>query len=229
MAPLKILQIFREQIKPGKDAEYRRIEEDASVICRKMRCPNPYLALTSISGVSETWFVNGYDSSRAMAKVWEEYGQNAALLAELNRITARKAEIVFPAQTLFAHHREDLSQSARWHIGHARFFSITTVQVRPGHNATTALPKGPVVYQVVSGMTDGMFLVITPLRSVEEAGDELQKGPGATSSAAIISSETQLFALNPSMSYSAKEWMAADPEFWAAPNAAARASKKSNR
>jgi hypothetical protein len=133
MPPPKILQIFREQIKPGKETDYRRIEEDASVICRKMHCPNPYLALTSISGMSETWFVNGYDSSRTLAKVWEDYGQNTALLTELNGITAGKADIVFPGQTMFTHFREDFSQSAGWDIGRARFFSITTVQVRPGH------------------------------------------------------------------------------------------------
>jgi hypothetical protein len=89
-------------------------------------------------------------------------------------------------------------------------------------------------------MTDGTFLAITPLHSVEKAGDELQKGAGAMgkeertklrelSSAAISSSETRLFALSPSMSYPAKGWITADPEFWAAPTAAGAAASKAGK
>jgi hypothetical protein len=51
------------------------------------------------------------------------------------------------------------------------------------------------------------------------------------SAAAIDSSQTNLFAFNPRMSYPADDWVKADPEFWkpkAAPAAAAakKAEKK---
>lgn len=58
------------------------------------------------------------------------------------------------------------------------------------------------VYKVTSGMPDGTLLVFAPVRSREEA-DAIQKH-----------GYTRIFACCPSMSYPAKEWIAADPGFW---------------
>jgi len=44
------------------------------------------------------------------------------------------------------------------------------------------------------------------------------------SAAAIESSQTNLFAFNPRMSYPADEWVKADPEFWKPKAAAAPAA-----
>jgi len=58
-------------------------------------------------------------------------------------------------------------------------------------------------------------------------GEEGMKKLSELSAAAIESSQTNLFAINPRMSYPADEWVKADPEFWK-PKAAASASKKAD-
>ena len=60
--PAAIVYIYREQIKPGKIAAYTQIEEAAARFCARANCPNPYLAISSITGPDEVWWINGFDS-----------------------------------------------------------------------------------------------------------------------------------------------------------------------
>ena len=48
--PSPIIYVYREQIKPGKITAYTQIEEAAARFCAKANCPNPYLAITSLTG-----------------------------------------------------------------------------------------------------------------------------------------------------------------------------------
>jgi hypothetical protein len=41
---------------------------------------------------------------------------------------------------------------------------------------------------------------------------------------AVLSSETNIFAIHPGISFPAKEWVDADPDFWKPPKAVIRAS-----
>ncbi len=57
-------------------------------------------------------------------------------------------------------------------------------------------------------------------------GEEGMKKLAALSAAAIESSQTNLFAFNPRMSYVSDDWIEADPEFWKPKAAAAAAEGK---
>jgi hypothetical protein len=57
-------------------------------------------------------------------------------------------------------------------------------------------------------------------------GEEGMKKLGELSARAIESSETNLFSINPRMSYPADEWIKADPDFWKPKAAAAPAAAK---
>lgn len=54
--PPKILQVFREPLKPHVEAEYDRIESDTARTCAKLRCPHPYLGIESLTGPKEVWW-----------------------------------------------------------------------------------------------------------------------------------------------------------------------------
>jgi hypothetical protein len=83
-------------------------------------------------------------------------------------------------------------------------------------------------YEDVYGAPGGTFLFFTPLQSASEIDHSLQQSKqfaaamgedgmkklGELSAASIESSETNVFAFNPRMSYVPDEWIKADPDFW---------------
>jgi hypothetical protein len=54
----RFMYIYRDSLKRGVDSAYRIIENDGAQICADLRCPNPYLALESLSGPHEAWWLN---------------------------------------------------------------------------------------------------------------------------------------------------------------------------
>ena len=225
--PSAIIYVCREEIKPGKIVAYTQIEEAAARFCVKANCPNPYFAITSITGPNEALWINGFDSVDAMEKVWREYAANQEISQELNSVAEKKAELAFPAINLTARFREEMSFAS----GIApRFLSITVLHLRPGHAAAFRSMRIPFksilertgrpqwVYQVTSGTEDDTFLIITPARTMQE----IYSTPTPTDrndavAELIVSSETRLYAISPSMSMPAPNWVEADPDFWKRP------------
>ena len=60
----QILEIARDFLKPGHDAEYRAIEIDARNICDRLHFPHHYLAIESLTGDKEVWFLNAFASQK---------------------------------------------------------------------------------------------------------------------------------------------------------------------
>ena len=217
--PSSIIYVYREQIKPGKIAAYTQIEEAAARFCAKANCPNPYFAITSITGPNEALWINGFDSIDAMEKVWHEYADNTEIMQELNSVAEKKADLAFPGTNLVARFREEMSFAP----GIApRFLSITVLRLHPGGAAAFRSLRKPFkqileragrpqwVYQVTSGAEDDTFLIVTPARTMQE----IFSTPTPTVSDLAVSSETRLYAISPSMSMPARTWVEADPEFW---------------
>src|SRR6188474_2808740 len=66
--PPKVLQIFREVVKPGHSAAHATTEAGWPAAFSKANAPGNYIALTSVSGPNEAWFITGYDSFAAYEK-----------------------------------------------------------------------------------------------------------------------------------------------------------------
>ena len=91
-----LIYIYREPVKPGRLAKLVEIEEAAARFCARVSCPNPYLAISSLTGPNEVWWINGFDSPESMQKVWHEYAASAEITRELNDVAERKADSLFP-------------------------------------------------------------------------------------------------------------------------------------
>jgi hypothetical protein len=240
--PPSVLQIYRDPVKPAKMAEYSRIEGEAAQACARVSTW-PYFAMQTMTGPQEVWFISGFDSYAAMERSAEPFARNAALSAELNRLLEAKASLVTDPRVVYAHYRDDLSSNASLVQPRARFFTVTMVTVRPGHEreyeemhrvlraarqrAGTA--DNRVVYQVVSGMPRNIYFIFSAHHSLRDAGDALDSAvddytadvDDSTRSrldeytrVSTVSSETWLFSMSPAMSNPAGEWIADDPEFW---------------
>jgi hypothetical protein len=240
--PPAVLQIYRDPVKPSKMAEYSRVEGEAAQACARASTW-PYITIQSITGPQEVWFISGFDSYAAMERSAEPFARNAALGAELNRLLEAKTNLVTDSRAVYAHYRDDLSSTASLVPPRTRFFTVTIVTVRPGHEreyeeihrtiksarqrAGTA--DNRVVYQIVSGMPRNIYLIFSAHRSLQNAGaaldpavddyttdvdDSARNRLDDFTRVSAVSSETWLFSVSPAMSNPAGEWIADDPEFW---------------
>jgi hypothetical protein len=246
--PPKILQIFREEVKPGKAPAHEVVEAGWPRAFARANWPSHYLAITSLTGPSEAWFMTGYESFAAWEADSRNVDKNTGLKKELDQLEAKDGELRSGGRSLVASFREDLSNQPNVDIGKMRYFRIVMFRVKPGHDsqfpeavkivkaayekAKLAVPWA--AYQISAGMTGPTFLILIPMKSLDEVdtaislsktlqeaeGEEGAKKLQAIAADAYVSVESNIFAFNPKMSYPPKEWVAADPDYWK-PKAAA--------
>ncbi len=241
--PPNILQITREEVKFGHGPAHAKTEAGWPRAWAKANWPNHWTALVSVTGPSEAWYVAGWESLAAWERDTQAVAANSALQAENDRLSAEDAQHLNSGRSIVARYRADLSHRPGANIPTMRVFSITMVRIRPGHNedfeaarkiSKDAHEKAGVqdnhsVFQVISGMPAGTFLIITPMKSLADAdagpqihgqayqdavGDEGRKKLGELASSGTITSETNYFRFSPEMSYPSKEYIEADPGFW---------------
>ena len=242
-APPKVLQIIREEVKPGKGAAHEKIEAGWPAAFHKANGAGYYIAMTAQSGPNEAWFVGAWDSLAAAEKETKAYDDNATLTAELQRLSAVDGDLLSGITTQWALYREDLSYQPDIDIAKMRYFSIQTVRLNPGHRRELVAANKLIIemhqkakmdehwatYEVVSGAANGTFLIFFPMKSMVEidaadqmhgkayqdiVGEEGRSRISELQDAAIRSQDTALFAFSPKMSYVSKVFSDRDPEFW---------------
>lgn len=240
-APPKVLQIIREQVKPGKTSAHEKLEMGWPRAYAKANWPSGWIGMASVTGAPEAWFLSGWDSYAAFEKNEESFDKNAALKAENDQMSMQDGDLLSGWANILATYRADLSYGANVQIAKMRYFSVSTVRVNTGRGpdfiAARRLIKEAhdkakpdehfAIYQVTSGAPTGTYLTFIPMKSmaeldVEVHGKAYQDAVGEDGRArlrdlqkdTLFSSITQLFAFNPKMSYSTKEFAAGDPDFW---------------
>jgi len=252
--PPKVLVITREFTKPGKSGTAHEKTESAFVqAVTRAKWPTHYLAVESLSGKSRALFLTGYDSFEAWEKDTLATQKNATLSAALDRAWAADGELLSDSDGGAFAFREEYSLRPEVDIAHMRYFEISRFQVKQGHDkdwdeivklVTAAYKKIPdahwATYLAIYGSPDTTYIIFNPMKSAAEIdrnfaankdfeaamGEDGMKKLAELSAAAIESSQTNLFAFNPRMSYPRDEWVKADPEFWKPKAAPAPAATK---
>jgi hypothetical protein len=243
MPPPKVLNVVREVVKPGKSGSAHEKTERAFVeAMTAANSPNHYIALDSLTGVSRSLFLSGYDSFAQ----WEEQGKadlkNASLSASLDRAAEADGALLSSYEAGMFVLREDQSYNTGGGLAHVRYFEITVYRIKPGHDADwdeivklvkPALIKANpddnwAMYERAYGAGGPAFAVFHVMKSAAEIdqgfandpkfvaamGPEGMKKLSDLSAAAIEGSESNLFMINPRISYVGPEMISADPEFW---------------
>jgi len=236
-----MLRIFREEVKPGMGEAHEKVEANYVHAVARAKFPVHYLALSSLSGTNEVWFVEAHDSYASIEKAEAAIDKLPALKQELGQIGAQDGGLLTGGRTLTLAFREGLSYRPGVNVAQMRYFSVNTIRVRPGHDPEFREARGIIkaalekanadahfaVYQVVLGAPAGTYIVFTPRKSLAELdappnqaiqaalGEEGQKKLRELASAYTQVSEPNLFAFSPKMSYPPKEFVAADAAFWA--------------
>ncbi len=254
-APIpKVLQITREFTKPGKNGMAHDKTESLFVqAMTRAKWPTHYLGMTSLSGKMRALFFTSYDSFDAWEKDTAAVAKNATLSAALEHANVVDGELLDAVDQGVFIFNEEQSLRPLADLSHMRYMEISVYHVRPGHGkdwgelvkmAKAAYDKG------VPGAHWGMFeqryggdgdthLLLHARKTL----GELDRGPEESKEFAaamgeegmkkfielygstIESSQHQLFAFNPRMSYVDQSWVKGDPDFWKPKAAAAPAAK----
>jgi hypothetical protein len=170
--PPKVLRIFREDVKEGKGPAHEKVEARWAQTMARFKYPANTLALTSLTGTSQAWFLEGHDSFAGIGEA-EAFSSKPAYRSEIDALDAQDAEVRSSSRQWIAVFRNDLS----YRIGpmleslpKARYVNVLIFRVHQGRDqefvdlaktAVAALGKSgsdqPVaVYQVFSGAPSGM-------------------------------------------------------------------------
>lgn len=225
----KVLRIRREAVKPGRVAAHHRNQVAVPAALRKAGSNAHFLAMSSLSGSAEVWYIRNYTSFAGWEKSWNETSRNDALKADLDQIGDKSSEFLSGASEVVAIVREDLSR-AQHDLTRLHYFGVTTVRVVPGHEddfirllkASAADSKSYwQTYQVTAGESGATYLVLVSYKSLAEldASAGVDGGQAAIARArdeGYVKAETQLFKVEPALSYVVPEGMMEqlDPDFW---------------
>ena len=237
-----ILTVIVEEIKVGMDADHQANESGWPAAFAKVNSPFYYMALESMTGSSEVWFLSPYESFAAEAENMKQTQSDPALAAELARLWRADAPYLNRSTTFQAVARPDLSYGAFPDLAMVRFYEITTMRVRVGHgpaweNAARlyleqmrkAAPQMSYrIYQVTAGMPDGHYLIFSTVNDYAEFDTMMAEGMAMWESVSpedmatlqafmandVQSVITNRYRVSPTMSYVSPETRAKDPAFW---------------
>lgn len=244
------LMIYREEVKVGHTADHAKVEAGWPAAFEKAKDPYTYIALVSLTGPNEAWFVTPFESQQAIADSMKRE-DDPTLAPSLDRLSRADAEQISGGQAILARARKDLSHGAFPDTGKQRFYSVTIFRVKSGHEGDfeaaakafgAATDRAGVehnyrVYQVVAGMPNPTYLIFasTPDYGAFDKymadGDAIMKGATSdernalmkVSADGLFNTETIRFRLDPVMSYVPQSVRLQDPAFWMPKPAAATA------
>lgn len=236
-----LLLIYREEVKVGRNAEHERTEMGWPAAYEKAKSPYYYLALVSLTGAPEAWFVSPFESYEQMDKAMAIDRDDPMLALEIPRLQRADGEHLNGIRSYHAVARKELSHGQYPDISKQRYFTINTFRMRPGREADFAAaakayggalaragsPATFRVYQIAAGMPSPTYIVFGSTPTLG-ALDTLMAAEDAVSKAfrpedqkifekffeGLASSDSQRFAVNPAMSYVSAEVRASDPSFW---------------
>ncbi len=250
----KILQIDREFIKPGKAGALHDASESRFVAAMtKAKWPTHYIALNSLSGRSRALYISAYASFAAWQKDMDATDKDAALSAELDRLSVSDGELLDGTDQFVLYYDGDLSYHPIPDLADVRYMEITTFHIHPGHRKDFSdLVKMVIAGQQKAGTHANWamyemeygggneFVLFSADKSLSEIDESFTEGKkfdaamgkeGITKltglvSSTIASSDSELFAINPRQSYAPPQWVKENPGFWEPKQAAKPATAK---
>jgi hypothetical protein len=251
----RVLQITREFTKPGKAGMVHDNAESAfTQAMSRAKWPTHYVGMTSLTGKPRALFFTFYDSFEAWEKDSAAVAKNATLSASLDRAGEADGQLLDSMDSGVFYSSDEMSLRPRADLSQVRFLQILNFHVRPGHDRewteVMKLVKGAYekgvpdahwgFFRLMFGGEGDTYLALIGRKSLSEIdksmteddkkfaaalGEDGMKKLNELFGASVDSSQEQLFAINPRMSYVVDEWIKSDPDFWKPKAAAAPAAK----
>jgi hypothetical protein len=241
--PPKVLEITTEVVKAYQGGTpHEKTEVLFAQAAKNAKWPEHYLGMTSVTGRERAIFLQGYDSFADWQKDMNASHKDAAYSAKIDTALAADSALLESVTTSAYAYRDDLSLPRTVDIGHMRYFEITVFHVRMGHEKDwealskmymTAYDKVPeahwATFEKMYGADSGnTFIIVSPMKSLGEVDQEMVDDKNLPSTvgaeqmqkmrdlgaSTIESIESNLYAIDPKMSYPTDNWIQADPDFW---------------
>lgn len=240
--PAPVITIYREAIKEGRGAAHEKVESEYAAAFRKANFPAHYIALASMSGPGEVWFVQPAPSF-ATAEEWSKAMDKEPMKSTATMLDSRDGELRSSSRAIWAVYNPALSyHPERFNPGKVRYTTVGTFRIRLGRDEDfeklgkqymgaqdkANLEGCTLAYEVIAGAPAGTTLFFTMLESLKQmdGGPERMKkmmdamGADAfsnmmkSSGDVIASIEDTMFEVRPSMSYATQSMIDSDPAFW---------------
>jgi hypothetical protein len=242
--PPKMLQLVIEEVKPGKGGPHQKTEAAYVAAFSKMKNPAHYIALTELSGGNDAWFLadtkdwayfeKGVDemtSGPLAADLQKVSVADGDLLNETRTYYLEyMPELSYRPDINIGETRYVLADIVRVKPGHGKDFADLRKQINAAHEKVN-MDEHMIVYYAGIGARTGMYIIFEPLTklsSLDEIqklhadgsdyrkalGDDFQQKARDFQTNAQVSSETQLFNVDPHMSFVSNEVADVAPSFW---------------
>lgn len=239
--PPAYLQIFREEVKVGRGGPHVATEAGWPRAFAKAKTPNHYIALTSVYGPNEAWFVEGHNSIAELDEANKAIQAAPGLSPELDRLSEADAANINNSRALLARYQASLSNGPDIDVAAMRIWELIIFRARPGKEAsfvgTANLYRKLVeqvgveapwaTFEVMAGMPGPTYLVFVPHKTLAEldpatgAGAAMEKAMNeetmkqfGTLAEGFATVETMIFSPSPEMSYVSAEFASQDPSYW---------------
>ena len=239
-----ILTVFRESVKVGKGAAHDAHEEAWARAVIAAKGAEPFVAMSSLTGPSEVWYMQAFPSWDAYQKSTESNRANAAQAAVDKHYRATEGDYLNDSRLMILRLRPELSYGGPADLPNMKFVSVSRISVRPGHTSEyeearrlvneahtkAGLNEKWAVYEATSGAPSGTFYLFIARPSLADidqgpalhgpayvaalGGEEGQKKIAALMGSAVVSQQTDHFAFEPSQSVPPPMWVEANPGFW---------------
>jgi hypothetical protein len=184
-APPPVIQMFREEVKPGKGPVHEKSEASWATAYKKANLKYYYLGTTTMTGSSEAWFFSAYGSMEDAEKATAALAANKAVQAEVDRINASDGDLLSGVRSTYLFFDKDLSYRPNFNLGEYKYFMVDTYRVKLGHGEKFAdlrktvnaahekvnMDEHMLVYNVGLGAPAVTVMVFQPMKSLKEFDD----------------------------------------------------------
>ena len=240
--PPKYIYLSNIAIKPNMSGSFIADESSEVQAQRAAKAPINYFGMLSITGSPHALFFAGFNSFADMQKQHDQAMSDTKLQGTLKSTDADEAAALSQTYGSIYKYRDDLSLNSAIDISQMRFFDITLFHVRYGHYedwehlvklyakaySSIANAHWAMFEKLYGEDSDRTFILVTPIKALAEEdqamidGDSLPKTVGADQmqlmrelgSQTVESSESDLFAIVPQISYVPDAWLTDSPDFW---------------
>lgn len=239
-----ILQITREYTKPYKGgAEHDKTESAFVNANREAKFPVNYVGMNSLTGKARSLYMTRYSSFADWEKANALVAKNASFAAEYERAGLADGELLEEVDSSVYALDEELSFHSHSDLQNHHFYQVFAFHVRPGHekewhevvkmvkDAHEKAGDGAHwgMYRLLFGGEGGTYVALTgdpSMSAIDDGftgekkyleamgGEEGMAKLDALFGAAVDTSHSEIFAVNPKQSYVSEEWMKADAAFW---------------
>ena len=240
--PIIALLEHREPF-PGKSADHKKLLSALSHASYRGDSQRFWIELESLTGNPEEIIFSPFDSYEQIEASNAEWNQFVGTHPDVGRLGEEIEGEQENQRRVVAVRRDDLGYRVEnIDLAEMRFVSILEVRLFPGHEGDfveafqiladaytkTHAEAAWVIYEIDAGTTAPTFLVVRPMPELKQNDDilalsgNLAEAEGEQSVETLkriaresfVSTERNIYSVNPDMSHVSKAFAATDPDYW---------------